>query len=88
MTGEVPDLLGGVDTFAGLPEWCVYVPSGWPDQRGAGFFAHLDYVDGSPRRCLVLDISSGGLADLTPIPIYLDRATLADALADWRARHR
>ena len=33
----------GLDTFTGLPQWCLYIAGGQPGWPGAGLWAHLDY---------------------------------------------
>jgi transcriptional regulator with XRE-family HTH domain len=79
--------LGGLDAFVGLPERCAYIAGGQAGWPGAGLLAHLAYnsAAGRPELRLVLDLGEGGLDQLTPITVYLDRNTLTEALADQRA---
>lgn len=88
LLAQVPDTLG-VDELAGLPEWCVYVAGGHPEWPGSGLWIHLehDYGTGRPELRLMLDLG-GGLDDLLPIPVYLDRPSVTEALADMRATAR
>jgi transcriptional regulator with XRE-family HTH domain len=81
------DELGGLDAFIGLPEWCVYVAGGHAGWPGAGVFAHLAYdcTAGRAELRLLLDLGEGGLGQLTPVVVYLDRGSLTEALADQRA---
>jgi hypothetical protein len=83
---QVPDAWG-LETVRALPQWCVYLWSPAPDQSGSGLWMHLehDVNTGRPELRLLLDPGFGGLDALLPIPIYLDRPTLTEALADFRA---
>jgi hypothetical protein len=82
------DELRGLDAFVGLPEWCTYIAGGQVGWPGAGLWAHLAYQStlGRPELRLVLDLGEGRLDQLIPIPVYLDRPSLTEALADHRVR--
>lgn len=75
---QIPDAIG-LEDVTGLPEWCVYVHDG-----ASGLWMHLehDVNTGRPELRLLLDLP--GESPL-PIPIYLDRETVTEALADMRA---
>lgn len=77
---QVPDAIG-LEDLTGLPEWCVYVGAGQ-----AGVWIHLehDINTGRPELRLLLDIPEVFPAPM-PIPVYLDRPTVTEALADFRA---
>jgi hypothetical protein len=79
---QIPDALD-LDLVAGLPEWCVYIAV--PDST-AGVMLHLesDANTGRPELRILIDLGEGGLGDLLPFPVYLDRPNLTDALADMR----
>lgn len=84
------DELDGVQPFATLPEWCVYIAAGEAGWPGAGLWAYVNH-DGStgrPQLCLLLDLNNGGLDRLIHVPVYLDRASLTEALAEMRAELR
>jgi hypothetical protein len=57
LISKVPDDLTGVDTFAGLPQWCAYILVADPEWPGAGLWAHLehDMNTGRPELRLLLD---------------------------------
>lgn len=88
LLSQVPDAIG-VDDLAGLPQWCVYIAE--PDQAGAitgGVWMHLEHDanTGRPELRLLLDTDPAlGLEGLLPLPVYLDRETVTEALADFRA---
>lgn len=78
---QVPDAIT-VQDLAGLPEWCVYIAAGHPEWPGGGLWAHLEHDanTGRPELRLLLD-----LGDIVmPIPVYLDRDSVVEALADYR----
>lgn len=79
---QVPDAIGLQD-LTGLPEWCVYIASDHPEFPGTGLWAHLehDIKTGRPELRLLLDLGD----HLLQIPIYLDRGSTVEALADYRA---
>lgn len=81
---QVPDALT-VDDLATLPEWCIYVITEHPEYPGGGFWAHLEHDTGTSRPELRLIID---LDEPTPIPVYLDRDSTTEALADMRATAR
>ena len=86
LLAQVPDAVPAVGEMARLPEWCVYIAGADPEWPGAGLWVHLESDDntGRPELRLLLD-PGGGLGDVTPVPVYLDRPTLTEALADFRA---
>lgn len=78
---QVPDAIT-VQDLTGLPEWCVYIAAGHPEWPGGGLWAHLEHDanTGRPELRLLLD-----LGDIVmPIPVYLDRDSVVEALADYR----
>lgn len=78
---QVPDALD-LDMVAGLPEWCVYLAI--PDEQ-VGLWMHLEHDVNTDRPELRVLIDLGGdLEALMPIPVYLDRPSLTEALADYR----
>lgn len=79
---QVPDAIG-LDDLATLPEWCIYLAAGDPEVPGGGVWAHLehDMNTSRPELRLLLDIGEMPL----PIPVYLDRPSMIEALADFRA---
>lgn len=80
---QVPDAVT-VDDFTTLPEWCIYITGGDdPEWPGAGLWAHLehDVNTGRPELRLMIDNTDEPLA----IPVYLDRDSVTEALADYRA---
>lgn len=81
---QVPDVIG-LDDLTGLPEWCVYIAAGDTD-RHFGMFAHLecDMNSGRPELRLLFDLG-GPVEGLVGLPVYLDRPTVTEALADARA---
>ncbi|WP_432983069.1 hypothetical protein [Dactylosporangium sp. CA-233914] len=85
LLSTVPDALT-LDDVVGLPSWCVYVPGGHPEFPGQGLWAHLEHdaKTGRPELRLILD-AGGGLEAMLPIPVYLDRPSVTEALADFRA---
>ena len=88
LLGQVPDAVSGPGAFTGLPEWCVYIAAADPEWPGAGLWAHLesDANTGRPELRLLLDpTGTGDVMDLVPVPVYLDRPTLTEGLADFRA---
>ncbi|MGP4027293.1 hypothetical protein [Actinomadura sp. 3N407] len=78
---QVPDALT-VQDLAGLPEWCVYIAAAHPEWPGSGLWAHLehDVNTGRPELRLLLDVGDTPM----PVPIYLDRGSVVEALADYR----
>lgn len=83
LLATVLDDLTDVDRFAELPHWCVYIAA---ETGGAGLWAHLEHDanTGRPELRLLLD-NGGELYDPhLAVPVYLDRSTLTEALADWR----
>ena len=78
---QVPDALT-VQDLTGLPEWCVYIAAAHPEWPGSGLWAHLehDVNTGRPELRLLLDIGD----IVMPIPVYLDRPSVVEALADYR----
>lgn len=78
---QVPDAVT-LDDFVGLPEWCVYIVNEHPEFPGRGLWAHLehDINTGRPELRLLIDMD-----DVVPIPVYLDRDSITEALADSRA---
>lgn len=78
---RVPDTVS-LEDFAGLPEWCVYVAG--DDTGVGGFWAHLEHDSntGCPELRILLENKPGAYV---PIPVYLDRPSTTDALADFRA---
>lgn len=84
---QIPDTVG-VGDLATLPEWCVYIAGDHPEFPGAGLWMHLEYDvnTGRPELRLLLDPTGDtALDELDPIPVYLDRPTITEALADYRA---
>lgn len=83
---QVPDAAPDAGRLSGLPEWCVYVTDAHPEWPGSGLWIHLehDFDTGRPELRLLLD-PGGGLDDMTAVPVYLDRDTVTEALADYRA---
>ena len=80
---QVPDPVDGVGDLADLPQWCVYVAEG--ETR---LWLHLEHDTntGRPELRILLDSgASAGLEGLLPIPVYLDRPTITEAIADMRA---
>lgn len=61
--------------------------SGSPAQPTAGLWMHLehDLNTGRPELRILVDPGTGGLDGLVPIPIYLDRPSVTEALADAKA---
>lgn len=80
---QVPDALS-LEDLTGLPEWCVYIAGDHPEFPGAGLWAHLEYDvnNGRPELRLLLDLGDGLPV---PVSVYLDRGSVVEALADWRA---
>lgn len=80
---QIPDAID-VDAVANLPEWCCLVVD--PGHDG-GLWIHLesDAATGRPELRILLDLGGGGLESLMPIPVYLDRPSVTEALADMRA---
>jgi hypothetical protein len=85
LLGTVPDALS-LDDFIGLPTWAVYIPETHPEFPGAGLWAHLEHDDGTgrPKLRLILDMGEG-LAGMQGVPVYLDRPTVTESLADFAA---
>lgn len=83
---QIPDAVD-VETLSGLPEWCVYVAADHPEWPGAGVWMQLeaDVNTGRPELRVLIDLVQGGLDTLLTIPVYLDRPTLTEALADYYA---
>ncbi|MFG1872097.1 hypothetical protein [Micromonospora arborensis] len=84
----VPDALDGVDELADLPQWCVYVAEANPSGFLGGVWMHLEYDinTGRPELRLLLDTAPElGLAGLLPLPLYLDRANVTEAIGDYLA---
>lgn len=84
---QVPDS-PSLEAFVDLPHWCVYVTSdNHPEFPGAGFWAHLEYDvnTGRPELRLLIDLGEEKLVHQLAVPVYLDRPSLTEALADWRA---
>jgi hypothetical protein len=83
---QVPDAVPSTAELAALPEWCVYMAGFSLEWPGAGLWAHLesDANTGRPELRLLLD-PGGGLDDMTAVPVYLDRPSLTEAIADFRA---
>jgi hypothetical protein len=86
LTGTVPDL-PDLDLLAGMPDWCLVVPTMHPEWPGAGLWAHLE-ADANTRRPELRLLDDDGTNDPVTIPVYLDRPTLTEALADFRATAR
>lgn len=65
-----------------LPEWCVYLDLPGDDGM-AGCYVHLehDLNNGRPELRLLVD-TDGGWEGLLPVPIILDRPTIAEGLAE------
>lgn len=84
---QIPDAVG-IEDFVGLPEWCVYIAVDDPEWPSAGMWAHLEYDTdtGRPELRLTID-NADGVRPLT-VPIYLDRDSTTEALADYRATAR
>ena len=83
---QVPGPVTGAEAFADLPERYTYIAGGDPEWPGLGVWIHLEH-DANTRRPelrLLLD-AGGGISGTQPIPVYLDRPTLTQALADYRA---
>jgi hypothetical protein len=58
-----------------------------PDGNGHGLWIHLEYDERTNRPVLLMiDPGAGGTESLVEIPVYLDHATLTEALAEFRAR--
>lgn len=76
---QVPDQIG-LDDLVGLPEWCIALTS--PERPGVNMWMHLEYDvnTGRPELRLLLELS-------TPlvVPVYLDRGSTTEALADMGA---
>ncbi|MDL4813124.1 hypothetical protein [Actinomadura opuntiae] len=79
---QVPDTIT-LDDLTTLPEWCVFIAGSHPEYPGSGLWAHLEYDTntGRPELRLLLDLGETPL----PIPVYLDRGSVTEALADYRA---
>jgi len=74
---QVPDTYT-LEDFVGLPEWCVYMPA---DEGGLWMHLEWDANTGRPELRLLIDQHDWVL----PIPVYLDRPTVTEAVADMRA---
>jgi hypothetical protein len=84
LVGKVPDDLSDLAHFTGLPNWCTYLPAAHPQRPGLGLWIHLEFDTNTSRPELRLLLDLGGtIDDLLPIPVYLDRPTLTEALADF-----
>ena len=83
---QVPDPISLADV-ANLPEWCVYVAAGHPEGPGAGVWMHLEHdaKSGRPELRLLIDFGQDELDRLLEIPVYLDRESTTQALADFRS---
>ncbi|MDG4795090.1 hypothetical protein [Micromonospora sp. WMMD1082] len=84
---QVPDALEGVGDLADLPQWCIYVAE--PNAgSAAGVWMHLehDVNTGRPELRLLLDVQpAAGIEGMMPVPVYLDRPSITEAIADYRA---
>lgn len=83
LVGTVPDL-PDLELLAGMPDWCLYLPEALSD--GADLWAHLEHDINTGRPELRLMVFWGGRH--YPIPVYLDRATVTEAVADFLATAR
>ena len=81
---QVPDAIG-IDDLATLPEWCIYLPTELPEHGGLWIHLEYDVATGRPELRLLLDTGGSTVEGLLPVTVYLDRPTLTEALADWRA---
>lgn len=76
---QVPDQIS-LDDLTGLPEWCIALTS--PEWPGVNIWMHLEYDvnTGRPELRLLLELG-------TPLvlPVYLDRESTTEALADMRS---
>lgn len=80
---QIPDSIG-LDDLVTLPEWTVYIAGGeWDPFRS--MWGHLEYDVNTGRPELRLLIDTGDNDGILPVPVYLDRPSLTEALADWRA---
>lgn len=80
---QVPDAIELHD-LVGLPEWCIAIASTHPEWPGVALWAHLEWDLNNSRPELRLLLSQPDAPPL-PLPIYLDRPTLTEALADMIA---
>lgn len=81
---QIPDAIEVAD-LADLPDWCIYLAD---STQGTEFrlWMHLEHDAGNGRPELRMIIDPGGdIDDLLRIPIYLDRPSLTEALADMRS---
>lgn len=87
LLGQVPDALDADLLTSGMPEWCLCIATGHPEWPGSALWAHLEHDanTGRPELRLLIDMGEGGLESLQVIAVYLDRGTLTEAIADWRA---
>ena len=78
LINQIPDTIELQDLTA-LPEWCILVA-----EQDALLWMHLehDVNTGLPELRLLLDLPDH---EPLPIPVYLDRPTLTEAIADMRA---
>lgn len=77
---QVPDAIE-LEDVTGLPEWCLHIAAG----DGVGLWIHLesDANHGRPELRLLLDIPDQ--PGPVPVPVYLDRDNLTEALGDFQA---
>lgn len=82
---QVPDALT-LEDVTGLPEWCIAVASTHPEWPGISLWVHLEWDTRNrrPELRLLLSHTDPPVA----VPVYLDRPTLTEALADMTATTR
>lgn len=83
LAGTVPDL-PDLGLLAAMPDWCVLIALQDPEWPGAGVWVHLehDVNTGRPELRLLLDMVT---EPPIPIPVYLDRGSVTEAVADYAA---
>lgn len=79
---QIPDHIG-VHDLQDLPEWCIAIASDHPEFPGVAAWLHLEWDANSarPELRVLVDVGESPL----PIPIYLDRQSVTEAIGDYVA---
>lgn len=79
---QIPDHIG-IDDLTGLPEWCIAIASDHPEWPGVAAWLHLEWDanNNRPELRVLVDVGERPV----PIPIYLDRGSITEAIGDYVA---